>query len=319
MRPLASGIFWLALAAVAFPAPDKPQEVASADGEAPPISVDVDLVMLHATVTDHHGHLVANLTKDDFQVYENTLPQQIQLFQHEDVPVAAGLVVDHSGSMHNKLAEVSSAARTFVHSSNPDDQVFVVNFNEEVTLGLPAAVRFSNSPPELEHAILRAPAGGKTALYDAIVGALGQLKASKLDKKVLLVISDGGDNASTHSLAEVLDLAGQSSAIIYTVGIYDQDDPDRNPRVLRRLAHETGGEAFFPAKLSAVVDICAGIAHDIRSQYTMGYEPAVPTRSGGYRAIRVVARAPGHGKLLVRTRTGYIARPELQQKNETSQ
>ena len=310
---------WLALVATALPAPDKPQEVASANGEIPRISVGVDLVMLHATVTNHHGHLISNLTRDNIQVYENTLPQQIRVFQHEDVPVAAGLVVDHSGSMHNKLAEVSAAARTFVHSSNPDDQMFVVNFNEKVSLGLPGAFRFSNSPAELEGAILRAPAGGKTALYDAIVDALGQLKASKLDKKVLVVISDGGDNASTHSLTQVLDLAEQSSAIIYAIGIYDEDDPDSNPRVLKRLARETGGEAFFPKKITAVVDICTNIARDIRSQYTIGYVPTIPTRNGGYRAIRVSARAPGHGKLVVRTRTGYIARPEQQEKNERSQ
>ena len=317
MSRLAYGVVWLAVAATA--PPDKPQEVASANDEVPRISVDVDLVMLHATVTDHHGHLISNLTQDNFQVYENALPQQVRLFQHEDVPVAVGLVVDHSGSMHNKLAEVSAAARTFVHSSNPDDEMFVVNFNEKVSLGLPGAFRFSNSPAELEGAILRAPTGGKTALYDAIVDALGQLKASKLDKKVLVVISDGGDNASIHSLAQVLDLAEQSSAIIYAIGIYDDDDPDRKPRVLKHLAHETGGEAFFPEKTSAVVDICTSIAHDIRSQYTIGYVPTVPTRNGGYRAIRVMAQAAVHGKLVVRTRTGYIAGPEQRERNESSQ
>jgi len=319
MRRLAFGALCLALAATVVPLTDQAQEVASASDEVPRISVDVDLVMLHATVTDHHGHLVSNLTKDNFQVYENTLPQQIRVFQHEDIPVAAALVVDHSGSMHNKLAEVSAAARAFVHSSNPDDQMFVVNFNEKVSRGLPVAIQFSNSPAELESAILRAPAGGKTALYDAIIDALGQLKAGKLDKKVLVVVSDGGDNASTHTPAEVLDLAAQSSAIIYAIGIYDEDDPDRNPRILKHLAHETGGEAFFPKKIDAVMDICSGIAHDIRSQYAIGYVPTVPTRNGGYRGIRVVARASGHGKLVVRTRTGYIARPERQEKNEDSQ
>jgi Ca-activated chloride channel homolog len=318
-RRVSLGVVWLAFVATALPTPAGQQAVPSANDEVPRISVDVDLVELHATVTDRHGHLVTDLTQDNFQVYENGLPQQIRVFRHEDVPVAAGLVIDHSGSMHSKLTEVSTAARTFVHSSNPDDQIFVVNFNEKVSLGLPGAIHFSNSPAELESAILRAPAGGKTALYDSIVEASEHLKASNLDKKVLIVISDGGDNASSHQLAQVLKLAEQSSAIIYAVGIYDEDDPDRNPRVLSRLARETGGQAFFPNKLSALVDICSSIAHDIRSQFTIGYVPTNPPRTGGYRAIRVAARAPGHARLFVRTRTGYIARPDQRKKSEGSQ
>jgi Ca-activated chloride channel family protein len=313
------GIVWLALVAPAFPALAGQQALASANEEVPHISVDVDLVVLHATVTKHHAHLVTGLTQDNFQVYENSVPQQIRVFRFEDVPVTVGLIVDHSGSMHSKLAEMSAAARTFVHSSNTDDRMFVVNFNEKVSLGLSGAIHFSNSPTELEGAILRAPAGGKTALYDAIVEGLEHLKASNLDKKVLIVISDGGDNASAHSLNQVLKLADESSAIIYAIGIYDQDDPDRNPRVLSRLARETGGEAFFPDKLDAVVDICSSIAHDIRSQYTVGYVPTESTRDGGYRAIRIVARAPGRGRLFVRTRAGYIPQPEQRVKNESSQ
>jgi Ca-activated chloride channel family protein len=293
-------VVWLAFVATALPTLAGQQAAPSAS-DVPRISVDVDLVELHATVTDRHGHLVTDLTQNNFQVYENGERQQIRVFRHEDVPVAAGLVVDHSGSMRTKLPEVSAAARTFVHSSNPDDQMFVVNFNEKVALGLPGAIRFSNSPAELENAISRAPAGGKTALYDSIVEALEHLKASNLDKKVLIVISDGGDNASSHKLAQVLKLAEQSTSIIYAVGIYDEDDPDRNPRVLSRLARETGGEAFFPKKLSAVVEICSSIARDIRSQYTIGYVPTNPTRTGGYRAIRVGARAPRHARLSVRT------------------
>jgi Ca-activated chloride channel family protein len=292
------------------------QALAPANEQPAHISVDVDLVLLHATVTGRHGHLVSGLTEKNLQAYEDGVPQQIRLFRHEDVPVAVGLVVDHSGSMQKKLAWVSAAARTFVHSSNPDDQMFVVNFNEKVSMGLPSAIRFSHEATQLESAILRAPAGGKTALYDAIVEALEQLRASILDKKVLIVISDGGDNASTHTLNQVLNLAEQSDAIIYTIGIYDEDDPDRNPHVLRRLARATGGEALFPEKVTGVVDICTGIAHDMRNQYTIGYVPTNPTRNGGHRTIRVVAQAPGRSRLLVRTRTGYIAQPAKPEKNE---
>jgi len=218
-----------------------------------------------------------------------------------------GLVVDHSGTMGPKLAEVLAAARTFVRSSNEEDEMFVVNFNETVSLGLPGTVRFTNRAGELEYAITTAPIGGQTALYDAIARALEVLQAGSREKKVLIVISDGGDNVSARSLDEVMKLAQQSSAVIYTVGIFDKEDPDRNPGVLKRLAQASGGQAFFPDQLSEVVDISESIARDIRHQYTIGYVPANLARDGAYRAIRVHARAKGHGSLSVRTRTGYIA------------
>jgi Ca-activated chloride channel homolog len=280
------------------------------------ISVDVALVVLHATVTDRRGGFVSNLGEQNFMVYEDGVPQRIRLFRNEDIPVTVGLVVDHSSSMRPKLAEVSAAARTFVRSSNREDEMFVVNFNESVSLGLPRMIRFTNSTAELENAITAAPAGGQTALYDAIAKALEELQAGSRDKKVLIVVSDGGDNASARSLAQIMKLAEQSSAIIYTVGVFDEDDPDRNPRVLKRLARATGGEAFLPDQLSEVVAICECIARDIRHQYTIGYVPINLTRDGAYRAIRVLARAKGHDRLSVRTRTGYMAggEPRLQEK-----
>jgi Ca-activated chloride channel homolog len=292
------------LLAATLPAFAAPQ-AAPSESQPAHISVDVNLVVLNATVTDRKGNAVSDLSERDFQVYEDGVPQRIKLFNHGDVPVAAGLAVDHSGSMRRKLADVSMAARTFVQASNPGDRMLVVNFNEHVELGLPASMRFSNDPIQLEQAISRAPASGYTALYDAIVEALELLKESGPDKKVLLAISDGGDNASTHTLAQVLQLAEQSSAAIYCVGIYDVDDPDRNPGVLRRLARETGGLAFFPTELDQVSPICAQIARDIRSQYTIGYSPARPAAPGAYRTVRVAAGDPQHGKLIVRTRTGY--------------
>jgi VWFA-related protein len=274
------------------------------------ISVNVDLVVLHATVSERHGGFVSSLRERDFQVYEDGVPQRIRLFRYEDVPVTVGLVVDHSGSMRPKLAEVTAAARTFVRFSNRADQMFVVNFNENVTLGLPDAIRFTDSSAELERAIANAPATGMTALYAAIAKALEQLQAGSRDKKVLIVVSDGGDNASAQSLAQAMDLANQSSAVIYTIGLFDADDPDQNPGVLNRLARATGGEAFFPGQLGAVVAICERIARDIRNQYTIGYVSTNAARNGAYRAIRVVARATGNGTLSVRTRAGYIASGE---------
>ena len=272
------------------------------------ISVDVALVVLHATVTDRQGGFVSDLGEQDFEVYEDGVPQRIRLFRNEDVPVTVGLVVDHSTSMRPKLAEVAAAARAFVRSSNRDDEMFVVNFNEKCTLGLPRAVRFTNNTVVLETPSRPDLPEARRLFTTPSPRALEELQAGSRDKKVLIVVSDGGDNASTRSLAQVMKLAEQSSAVIYTIGVFDEDDPDRNPGVLKRLAQATGGEAFLPEQLSEVVAICERIARDIRHQYTIGYVPTNPARDGAYRAIRVLARAEGpYGRLSVRTRTGYIA------------
>jgi len=270
-------------------------------------SVDVDLVVLPITVRDQQDRHVSDLHEGDFKIYEDRVPQRIRLFQHEDLPVIAGLLVDHSGSMRPKIAEVIAGARAFARSSDPDDLMFVVNFNETVSLGLPEAIGFTANADELERAIWQAPAAGETALYDAIAKALEQFEEHSRDKKVLVIISDGADNASAHSLAQVLQMAERSSVIIYTVGLFALDEPDANPKVLSRLAQATGGEAFFPDQPSAVAEICERIARDIRNQYTIGYVSTNAKRDGIHRAVRVVVQAPGHrGKLFVRTRAGYI-------------
>ncbi len=274
-------------------------------------SVELDLVVLQATVRDRAGHAVSGLGEQDFKVYQDGAVQPIRLFRHEDTPVTIGLVVDHSGSMHEKLREVTAAARTFVMASNPEDQMFVVNFNEDVSLGLPSGMRFSNSADELVSAIWAAPAVGATALYDAIAEALQTLQKGERDKKALIVISDGGDNASKSSLDRVLKMAEESSAVIYTIGVFGEEDPDKNPKVLRRLAHETGGEAFFPSEPKETVEICERIARDVRDQYTLGFS-SMNGKPGAYHKIRVTARSKEHGKLSVRTRAGYITGGELQ-------
>jgi VWFA-related protein len=284
-----------------------PQVPPAGDGQVPEFSVNVDLVELHATVRDRKGAFVSDLLEEHFEVYEDGVLQSIRLFRNEDVPVTVGLVVDHSGSMRGKVADVLAAARTFVQSSNPEDEMFVVNFNERVVLGLPDGIQFSNDPDELERAILRAPVTGQTALYDAAAKALEVLQAGGRDKKALVVISDGGDTASAGSLAEVLKLAGQSNALVYTVGVFDEEQEDRNPDVLRRLARATGGEAFFPGQLSEVVAVCERIARDIRNQYTLGYVSLQAAQPGAYRKIRVAVKAAGYGRLSARAREGYIA------------
>lgn len=271
------------------------------------ISVDVALVALEATVRDREGHAVPQLKREDFEIFEDGKPQEIRLFRHEDAPVAIGLIVDHSGSMREKLEEVTIGARTFVRSSNSRDQMFVVNFNETVSQGLPIGVRFSDSVEQLGAAVSGHPAIGTTALYDAIVEGLTRLQEVAREKKVLLVISDGADNASKAPLDRVLKMAEQSNAMIYTIGIFDPDDPDTKPAVLRRLAHETGGQAFFPSQVSETVEICERIARDIRDQYTIGYSSSSDKRDGVYHKIRLTAHSKTGGKLAVRTRAGYSA------------
>lgn len=271
------------------------------------ISVHLNLVVLQATVHDRKGVPAADLQKDNFEVYEDGVRQAIRLFQHEDVPVTVGLVVDHSGSMRRKLSDVIAAARSFVQSSNPQDQMFVVNFNERVKIGLPVGTAMSSDPEALAKAVASSIATGQTALYDAIFVARNRLQAVTGDRKVLIVISDGGDNASKHTLAEVLKLADQSNTLVYTIGIFDENDPDKNPEVLKKLAQTTGGEAYFPAEYKDVITICESIARDIRSRYTLGYVSSNVTNPGTYRKLRVVAKGAGKQKLAVRTRVGYTA------------
>lgn len=271
------------------------------------IRINVELVVLHATVLDRKRQPVAGLGQTNFRIYEDGVLQEIESFSHEDIPVTVGLVIDNSGSMGPKRTEVSAAALAFARSSNPKDQLFLVNFNEHVSFGLPADRPFTDNVAQLESALSTLTANGKTALYDAVAAALAHLKQGKRDKQVLIVISDGADNASRYDAAQVLMAAKQSEAIIYTIGIYEQDDPDRNPGSLKQLAKATGGEAFWPKSVKDVTAICERIARDIRSQYTITYTPTNIKYDGKYRSIQVKAEAPGGGRLFVRTRAGYYA------------
>jgi Ca-activated chloride channel homolog len=271
------------------------------------ISVSVSSVVLHATVEDRKGAPVSGLGKDDFQVYEDGARQQIEYYSHEDIPVTVGLVLDNSGSMGPKRNEVIAAALMFARSSNPQDQMFVVNFNEHVTFGLPPETPFTDKPAQLQAALSKFKTSGETALYDALAVAIEHLKMGNRDKKVLIVVSDGGDNASKYKLSQILAIAEKSDAIIYTIGIYTDEDPDKKPDALRRLSRATGGSAQFPSALADVIPLCERIAHDIREQYTLAYAPLNRSQDGGYRVIQVKAKAPGHGGLSVRTRAGYYA------------
>jgi Ca-activated chloride channel homolog len=271
------------------------------------IKINVELVVLHATVQNSNLTPVSGLGKEDFQVYEDGVLQEIESFSHEDIPVTVGLVIDNSGSMRPKRAEVITAALAFARASNNKDQIFVVNFNEHVSFGLPANTPFTNKTAELEVALSKVAADGMTALYDAVAAALDHLKKGNLDKQALIVISDGADNASRLNMAQIMALARRSDAIIYTIGIYDRDDPDRNPGSLKQLAKATGGAAFFPGSVNNIVQICERIARDIRNQYTITYMPTNINYDGKYRVIQVKATAPDRGRLRVRARAGYYA------------
>jgi VWFA-related protein len=272
------------------------------------LRTSVDLVVLRATVRDHKGTTISGLTQENFQVFEDKVLQQIESFTHEDVPVTIGLVIDNSGSMRPKHADVAAAALAFARSSNPQDQIFVVNFNEHVSMGLPADTPFTNNAAQLETALTSNPITGMTALYDAITVALQQIQKGIWDKKVLIVVSDGGDNASKRTLAQVMSLVNQSNVVLYTIGIFDAEDEDRNPHVLKQLSENSGGEAFFPKTLEEILPICERIAHDIRSQYTLTFSPVNKKQDGAYRSIHVKAHEAGGGRQLsVITRAGYSA------------
>jgi Ca-activated chloride channel homolog len=287
--------------------PQATSESQDRTGDEYRIRVNTNLVVLHATAQDHKGALVSGLDKDSFQVYEDGVLQQIKHFSHDDVPVTVGLVIDNSGSMGRKRAEVIAAALAFARSSNPQDQMFVVNFNEHVRFALPDNTSFTGQVSELEVALSKIITSGQTALYDAIAAALEHLKKGDRDKRVLIVISDGGDNASKHNLAQIMGLAQRADVIVYTIGLFDEEDDDRNPHVLTQLAKDTGGDVFLPRSLKDVVPICERIARDIRNQYTIAYVPANGKQDGTYRAIQVKAGAAGRGQLSVRTRAGYRA------------
>jgi VWFA-related protein len=281
----------------------QPAQSGSAGGYT--LTLNSDMVILSATVVDRHNALVSGLGKEDFQVYEDGVLQQIKHFSHEDIPVTAGILVDNSGSMAAKRDDVIAAALAFARSSNPQDQMFVVNFNDRVSFGLSADAPFTDRPEKLQLALSGIKAIGQTSLYDGIAAALDHLKQGNRDKKVLILISDGGDNASKHTLAQVIDMAKQSTSIIYAIGIFDERDGDQNPGVLRRFAKETGGETFFPESSKDTTSICEEIARDIRNQYTLTYVPTIASQDGRYRAIEVKATTHGRGSLSVRTRAGY--------------
>jgi len=291
-------------------APDQNQQPAN-DNSTFVFKAEVQNVILHATVVDDRNHLVMNLGKDAFTVFENNQPQGVVSFAREDVPVAMGIIIDNSGSMREKRDKVNKAAINLVRSSNPQDEVFVVNFNDEYYLDQP----FTNNINLLRDALEKVEARGGTALYDAIVASSDyMMKNARLQKKVLFVVTDGEDNASRETLEEaVRRLQQENGPSVYAIGLLGEERARRARRALETVAQKTGGIAFLPKTVDDVDEISRTVAHDIRSQYTIGYKPTTPKSVGGYRTIHVEARAKGYNKLTVRTRTGYYPGQEQTQ------
>lgn len=276
--------------------------------DRPTFSTRADLVVVHAMVEDGRGAAVAGLERDHFIVYEDNHPQQVSLFSAADAPATIGLLIDNSTSMAPKRERVVAAAVQFAELCNPDDEIFVLAFNEDVREAwVPRVIEESDLSILRATLLNRISARGRTALYDAIDVAVDRLQDAKHTRQVLLVISDGGDNASRVSVDRMLARIRTSNAMIYTVALQDPVDRDDNPKLLKRVSVETGGEWFTPRRIDDVPEALEHIARDIRATYTIGYVPTNQARDGSVRKLRVVARHPDGRRLKVKTRGGYVA------------
>jgi VWFA-related protein len=265
-------------------------------------------VVLNCTVLDG-ARLASDLKKEDFEVFEDGVKQTLISFQHFDLPVSIALVVDNSGSMGRKRPSVNKSALDLIQASNPQDEAFVVNFSDEAIIDQD----FTSDVNKLREGLSHIEARGGTALYDAVAASADKLASdAKRPKQVLILITDGEDNASTNNLEQTIRRVRQlSGPVIYSIGLLFGDEMSREEvknarKALKMLSDETGGMAFFPKNIEQIDEIAAEVAQDIRSQYTLGYHSTKPTTEAGFRGVQVVAKGKGHGKLTVRTRTGYF-------------
>ena len=271
---------------------------------------DTRLVVLHATVVDKKGNLVTDLPQSAFTVLENNTQQDIKLFRREDVPVSMGLIIDNSGSMRDKRQKVESAALALVEESNPEDEIFIVNFNDEAYLD----VDFTNDVKKMEDGLTRIDSRGGTAMRDALSMSIDHLlENAKKDKKVLLVVTDGNDNTSGTTLEKLVHKAQQSEVLVFTIGLLNEEqkrERKRARRALDALTKASGGLAYYPEEVTSVEEIAIKVAHEIRNQYVIAYSPSNQELDGSYRRIQV--KVKGQGKPIARTRSGYYASPVAQ-------
>jgi len=277
--------------------------------DAPVFSAASELVVLHVTVTDRRGAYVEGLPQLAFNVIEDGRAQTVSLFTDSDTPVTAGLLIDSSSSMYPHRQVVISAGAAFAEASNADDEIFALAFNEDVAAALSPSAPFTSDSAVLRSALTRSiTARGRTALYDAISTGVDYLARGNRERKVLVLLSDGGDNASRVTRDEALRKAQASNAVIYTIALIDQGSRrDANPRLLKELAHASGGETFRPEGPMEITAALGRIAHDIRHTYTLGYTSTNSARDGAFRSVRVVVTAPPGRPLVVRSRAGYVA------------
>ena len=297
-------LIFTGLLAAQNPAPPPP----AAQDDIPTFRTDLNLVVLHASVLDKSGKLVTTIPQTAFHVFENNVEQPIKLFRREDVPVSMGIIIDNSGSMRDKRLKVAAASMAMVKASNPQDEVFIVNFNDDAYLDQ----TFTNDTKKLGAALDKIDSKGGTAMRDAISMSIDYVKEKgKRDKKVLLVVTDGNDNTSNETLEQLVRKARQSEVLIYSIGLLNEEEPreaSKAKRALKALAEASGGNVYFPKDLAEVAKIAHQVAHDIRNQYIITYTPNIQELNNTFRAIKVVAQGPN--KPVVRTRTGYYASPD---------
>jgi Ca-activated chloride channel family protein len=263
-----------------------------------------ELVVVPVTVTDKQGRLISDLEREHFTVFDNGRPQEIAVFNREDTPVSIALVIDDSGSMRQRLGQVIASALAFARGSHPEDELFVIEFNERVRDALDGRSITAADAAELETALSTLRPEGQTALYNALVDGLGHLEHAAHSRRVMVLVSDGGDNASSATIDDVMNRARRSEVTIYTIGLFDENARDADPGVLKRLSETTGGQRFLPSSPGVLMRACEQIAREIRNSYTLGYAPQ--QRDGGYHQLRVKVTAPSKN-VVVRTRPGYFA------------
>lgn len=270
---------------------------------------DTRLVVLHASVVDKGGKLLTALPRSAFKVYENNIEQPIKLVRREDVPVSLGLVVDNSGSMRNKRKPVEAAALAAIKVSNPRDEITVVNFNDEPFQD----VEFTSDVKKMEEGLTKIDSRGGTAMRDAVSATVDYVKRKgKHQKKVLFVVTDGNDTASTQiTLEKLVQKAHDAEVVLYFIGLLNEEDKreaKKAKRAMEALAQASGGIAVFPETLETVEKTALDLANEIRNQYIITYSPTNQSLDGSFRTIKVVANGPG--RPTVRTRSGYFATPE---------
>lgn len=271
--------------------------------QIPSFHTEARLVVLHVTVRNARGEVVTNLERGAFTVFENGRPQPVSVFRRDDIPVSVGLLIDNSGSMRSVRASVEAAALTFAEASNPDDELFVMNFADKPELDVP----FTSDRDVLAKGIARVDAVGGTALRDAIHEAERYLRERAIrDRRALVVITDGNDNESETPLESITQTAQQRDIVIYAIGLIGHVDKSKAAKsALDHLAERTGGIAYYPETTDRIDAVALDVAHQIRNQYTLGYAPLNQAMDGTYRAIEV--KVTGHERLYARTRTGYRA------------